>query len=235
VVVLALALRGGGDDPDRGTPEADGTTTRTTRTATSTAEAPSTGTSTAEAPAGEDPPATTAGTPPADAETPVDGGGTLAAGAATRDPETGQPLAGSGTGVDYVAPDGAWRTLLVRPGDGWEAPTRSMRGSALERVRQAGPGGRLLLVDHTPSQAATFDTANVLETRTISGTAFGDRPAYRFKDGRIGSIPECARLQCIDVPLNQGDRGPGWGVLVAAPTAAEAWATVERVVRSTGP
>ncbi|CAB4907512.1 unannotated protein [freshwater metagenome] len=236
VVVLALAL-GGGDGGDSRTTEADGASTRTTSSTERTDEEPPTETSAADAPATtEAPPSTTEGAPPAQDAVEVEGGGSIAGGAATRDSAAGQPLAGSGTPADYVAADGGWRTLVNRPGDGWEAPTRSMQGGGtLERLRQSGPDGRLILVDHTPSQAASFDTSDVLETRTITGTRFGDRPAYRFRDGRIGSIPECSRLQCVDAPLNQGDRGPGWGVLVAAPTAAEAWATAERVIRATGP
>jgi hypothetical protein len=232
VVVLALAL--GGGDPD---PVADTTTSRTTADA---GDEPSGESTTEETPPPTTeqaaPPATTApDAAPAADEVAVQGGGTVAAGAATRDPAAGQPLAGTGVPADYVAPDGSWRTLVARPGDGWEVPRRIERGSALARMRQEGPGGRLILVDHTPRQAAAFETSNVLETRTITGTRLGDATGYRFSDARIGSIPECSRLQCVDVPLNQSDKGPGWGVLVAAPTAEEAWATVERVARATGP
>lgn len=235
VVVLALAL-GGGSDPSP-SPRADtGTTTeRTTSTEQEPADTPAQ--TPAEQPTETDPPATTSteDAPPADGATQVRGGGTIVAGAATRDPAAGQPLAGDGVAADYSAPGAVWGTLIVRPTGDWSAPRRSSQGSALMRLRQQGPEGRLILVDFTPTQAASFDTANVLETRQIAGTRFGDVPGYRFQDGRIGSIPECARLQCVDVPLNQSPDGPGWGVLVAAPTAEEAWATAERVAKATGP
>lgn len=236
-VVLALAFRGGGDDDGTTTSarEPEGTTTQTEST---TGEEP-TGTTTDEGPPATTDtaaPGTTTGEQPANEdEIDVQGGGTIAAGGPTRDPAAGQPLAGTGTAADYVAGDGSWRTLVARPTAGWGLPTLGNPGSSLERLRQSGPGGRLILVDHTPRQPASFDTSNVLETRQIGGTAFGDVTGYRFKDARIGSIPECRRRQCVDVPLNQGENGPGWGVLVAAPTAAEAWATAERVVRATGP
>ena len=236
VVVVALALQGGdGDDGSRTTArEPDGTATRTERTTTD--EEP-TGTSTAEQPATteSEPPPTTEEAPPADGEVAVRGGGSIAAGPASREPAADQPLPEGGVPANYVAADGSWGTLVARPGNGWNRPRRTGEGSALERLRQSGPGGRLILVDHTPAQAASFDTSNVLETRTITGTRFGDVQGYRFQDGRIGSIPECSRLQCVDVPLNRGEQGPGWGVLVAAPTPEEAWATAERVVRATGP
>ncbi|WP_026910230.1 serine/threonine-protein kinase [Patulibacter minatonensis] len=235
IVVVALAFKGGddgGDGPSRTTADRP-TTTRETRSTTE--EAPAT--TDEEPPATTDaaPPATTDAAPPTDEEVDVEGGGTLSAGPATRDPAAGTPLAKTGVAADYVAPDGSWRTMLVRPGNGWEAPARTTQSAGLDRVRQSGPKGRLLLVDHTPTQPASFDTTGVLDQMTVTGTAFGDVTGYRFKDGRIGSIPECASLQCVDFPLNQSDQGPGWGVLVAAPTAAEAWATAERVVRATGP
>jgi hypothetical protein len=236
VVVLAIGLSGGGGGSSDGTStrEADGTTTE--RTTDSTTDEPATDTqSTPETTATAPPETTTGDAPASDADVEVKGGGILAAGPATRDPAAGQPIAGTGTPVDYVSVDGTWRTLMARPGGGWKTPRRIERGSALERIRQQGPEGRLILVDHTPSQPAGFDTSGVAESRTITGTRFGDKPGYRFMDTRIGSIPECARLWCVDVPLNQTDQGPGWGVLVAAPTPEEACATVERVARATGP
>ncbi|MGX6449994.1 hypothetical protein ACVU7I_18310, partial [Patulibacter sp. S7RM1-6] len=136
----------------------------------------------------------------------------------------------------YTAPEDAWSTLVAEPRRGWLAPVRSSRsGGALFRLRQRGPDGRLIIVDHTPSQAAAFDASGgVLETRTIAGTRYGDVQGYRFKDARIGSIPECASLECVDIPLNASDGGPGWGVLVAAPTPDEAWGLAERIARTTG-
>jgi serine/threonine-protein kinase len=236
VVVGALALGGGsGDDP-----QADAATTTERERETTTERAPTT----TEAATTEEPPATTEQAPPTTtAEDPdpagddvsVAGGGTLVAGDAANDPAAGTPLAGDGVAATYAAPDGTWTTLLARPSDDWDAPERTQQsGGALARLRQSGPDDRLILVDHTPDQAATFDTAaGVLETRQVSGTAFGAPSGYRFKDARIASIPECETLQCVDIPLNASEDGPGWGVLVAAPTAEEAWATATRVARAT--
>lgn len=233
--IAALALGGGDDGGSTRADRGDRTTTRkrtkttSTRTAT-TATTPATTTA---------PPATTsAETPPADPNRsiPVPGGGTITAGEPAGD-DSGTPLVGDAAAAEYVAPDGSWSTLVARPGNGWETPRRtSMSGGALFRLRQVGPEGRVILVDHTPNQAASFDTSpGVLETRTISDSAFGDVQGFRFRDQRLGDVAPCGSMTCVDVPLNAGDDGPGWGVLVAAPTASEAWATAERIVRATGP
>ncbi|WP_022930059.1 serine/threonine-protein kinase [Patulibacter americanus] len=235
VAAVALGLGGSGGDDTRAE-----TSTRTT-----TRDRPASTVSTAETPATpepepegttEEPPTTTEEADPAAADITVSGGGTVRGGAPENDPGQGAPLPADGAAATYVSSDGSWRTLVARPGGGWSKPTRSSQsGGALIRLRQRGPEGRLILVDHTPKQKAAFDTSNVLETRTIGGTAFGEATGYRFNDARIASIPECASAQCVDVPLNASESGPGWGVLVAAPTADEAWALVERVVRATGP
>jgi hypothetical protein len=237
VIVAAAVVGLGGSDGDDTRAE---TSTRTT-----TRERPTTQEPTAEAPATpqpepegttEEPPATAEETDPAAADITVSGGGTVRGGAPENDPGEGAPLPADGAAATYVAADGTWRTLVARPDGDWSKPTRSSQsGGALLRLRQRGPEGRLILVDHTPKQKAAFDTSNVLETRTIGGTAFGEATGYRFNDARISSIPECASAQCVDVPLNASENGPGWGVLVAAPTAEEAWGLAERVVRATGP
>nr|WP_282599929.1 serine/threonine protein kinase [Patulibacter sp. SYSU D01012] len=237
-VVVVLGLRPGDDGDDARADRGDRTTTRErTRTRTqraTTAQAPASPETT---PTEATPPPTTTGPSPDGGERSVRGGGTLAPGAPDGDPGSGAPLPGDGGAATYTAPDGSWRALLAEPGNGWRSPTRtSQSGGALFRLRQRGPDGRLILVDHTPSQPARFDTGpGVLETRTLSGTRFGDVQAYRFKDARIGSIPECASLECVDVPLNEGEGGPGWGVLVAAPTPDEAWGLADRVARTLAP
>lgn len=237
VVVAAVVFGLGGSSDDDTRAE---TSTRTT-----TRDRPTTRESTADTPATpepepegttEEPPTTTEEADPAADDITVSGGGTVKAGAPEGDPGQGAPLPADGAAATYVSADGDWRTLVARPAGGWSKPTRSSQsGGALIRLRQRGPEGRLILVDHTPKQQASFDTSKVLETRTIAGTAFGDATGYRFNDARIASIPECASAQCVDVPLNASENGPGWGVLVAAPTADEAWGLAERVVRSTGP
>jgi hypothetical protein len=236
VAAVVLGLGGSGGDDTRAETPTRTTTRERPASTTSSAETPATPEPEPEGTTEEPPPATTEEAEPAAADITVSGGGTIRGGAPENDPGQGAPLPANGAAATYVSSDGSWRTLVARPGGGWSKPTRSSQsGGALIRLRQRGPEGRLILVDHTPKQKAAFDTSNVLETRTIGGTAFGEATGYRFNDARIASIPECAKAQCVDVPLNAAESGPGWGVLVAAPTADEAWALVERVVRATGP
>jgi hypothetical protein len=233
---VALGLGGPGGDDTRAETSTRTTTRERPATTTSTAETPATPEPETEGTTEEPPPTTTEGADATADDLTVSGGGTVRGGAPENDPGQGAPLPADGAAATYVSADGTWRTLVARPDGGWSKPTRSSQsGGALIRLRQRGPEGRLILVDHTPKQQAAFDTSNVLETRTIGGTAFGEATGYRFNDARIASIPECASAQCVDVPLNASEDGPGWGVLVAAPTAEEAWGLAERVVRATGP
>ncbi|MDX8152425.1 protein kinase [Patulibacter brassicae] len=169
-----------------------------------------------------------AGSPPPAGGTPVEGGGVLRAG-------SGAPIAGAPP-AEYLAADQGWRTALPAPAEGgWAPPSRTARsGGALHRVRQSGPGGRVVIVDHTPGQAASFASRRDDERRAVPGTAAGTATGYGFSDRRISGIPECGAGYCVDVPLNLGPDGPGWGVLAAAPTADEAWATAIRIAQATG-
>ncbi len=231
--VVAIGLSGGDDGGDvastRSTSSSaqdEGRTTDEDGTATDAGGTPS------GEPSGADEGTTTdggdaGGQPPADG-TPVEGGGVLSAG-------SGDPIAGAPP-AEYLAADQGWRTALPTPAEGgWAAPSRTAQsGGALHRVRQAGPDGRVIIVDHTPGQAASFATRRGDERRAVPGTAAGTVTGYGFSDRRISGIPECGAGYCVDVPLNLGPNGPEWGVLAAAPTADEAWATAIRIAQATG-
>jgi len=227
VATVVLILTGGADERPRAvaTRTADGSDGEEAGAGTTT-DATATGTATAT---GEQPPAAGGTAGGAEDPAPVAGGGTIA-------PAAGEPLPAGGEPASYADPSGSWRTLLARPRGGWGAPARtSEAGGRRFRLRQAGPDGRLILVDHTPALPATFEARPGDERRPIAGTAFGAVEGYGFRGRRLVGVPECRRSFCVDVPLNAGPGGPGWGVLVAAPTPDEAWATATRVAVATGP
>lgn len=223
-VLVAILAGGGSDEPSGRT-----TSTRGGKQSTATRDRPAT------TPAKQGTTTPDGGQTTPDGTTPlaVDGGGTITGDA----PADGSEIADGVAPAIYDADSQGWRTLVARPDQrSWFTPTRvTQSGGALYRLRQVGPAGRLILVDYTPDQPARFDTSAANDDRVIDSGAFGPVTGYAFERVRVAGIAECATAVCVDVPLNQSDRGPGWGVLVAAPTADEAWATATRIVGETGP
>ncbi|MCK9248527.1 MAG: serine/threonine protein kinase [Solirubrobacteraceae bacterium] len=222
---VAIGLSAGGDDDPRTVASDPGTTTtpRTTTT-TDTSSVPTTPT----APTVPTTPTTTTETAGPATTMRVEGGGTIRT-------DEGQGALTDGTATaTYRAPQGAWSGIVARPGGGWAAPARTwLTAGRLSRVRQSGPGGRVLIVDHTPHEPATFDPSRADEQRSVGGTIAGESTAFVFRDAEF--VPECGRLVCVDIPVNVGANGPGWGVLVAAPTVDEALADATLVARSIAP
>ncbi|MGE4425608.1 MAG: hypothetical protein AB7G37_04040, partial [Solirubrobacteraceae bacterium] len=223
---VAVGLTAGGDDDPRTVASDPGTTTTDPPT-TTTAPTTDTTTSVPTTPTTTTTPSTTETSTPGDTMR-VDGGGTVA-------PADGEGALTDGTATAaYRAPQAAWSAVVARPGGGWAAPTRTwLTAGRLSRLRQSGPGGRVIIIDHTPREAATFDPSRADEQRSVGGTIAGESTAFVFRDAEF--VPECGRLTCVDIPVNAGPNGPGWGILVAAPTVDEALADATLVARSVAP
>lgn len=99
-----------------------------------------------------------------------------------------------GNGFEAMLPTGA----------GWGNPSQSRpTDSELYRTNVRGPGGRFVVIDHTPYEPATF--GGKYSSRTEVGHAvFGTAVRYEFQGG---SIPECQRQPCVDYILNDGSSG----------------------------
>jgi hypothetical protein len=108
----------------------------------------------------------------------------------------------------YTSDLGSFRTVLPT-GDGWSEPAESQVSDGLFRVRQTGPDGLEVIIDHTPGEAATFKPADrCVETR-VPNFPYSSRCQFRG-----GTLAPCQRATCVDYLLNAGVDGPGWGVLV---------------------
>jgi hypothetical protein len=108
--------------------------------------------------------------------------------------------------TQYAQSSGGYSTELPT-GSGWSAASESEpTPGRLYRTVVRGPGGFILLIDYTPSDAAgvTPDADSVEE---LSHPSFGSMTEYVFSGG---SIPECANTTCVDYIMNAGS---GYAVL----------------------
>ena len=95
-------------------------------------------------------------------------------------------------------------------GPGWSEPVESYpTGGALLRTTVRGPGGILLLIDHTPGEVPDLG-GGYDSSRVVPQPAYGVATEYTFSTSEL--ISECSSRPCVDYLIEDGSGG-GWGVL----------------------
>ena len=115
-------------------------------------------------------------------------------------------------------------------GPEWSEPEVSEPSDGIIRTRLAGPGGLEVIIDHTPSEAATFKPADRCEQTTLPGVPYAAKCVFEG-----GSLEPCQRARCIDYLMNAGVDGPGWGVLVGGGDFKEAQRIARRIANTLTP
>ena len=111
---------------------------------------------------------------------------------------------------EYTPSTGGYATQIPE-GPGWSKPSEtepSTKGQ-LYRTTLRGPGGMVLIIDYTPTEAASFG-GSATATRTVDQAAFGTATEYEFTGG---VIPQCETRQCVDYIVNDAAHGGGYGIL----------------------
>jgi hypothetical protein len=142
--------------------------------------------------------------------------------------ETGPATAAPAAYRSYAGP--AFQAQLPS-GGGWASPAQPQpTAGRLFRTSVRGPGGLFVIIDYTPSEAATFGGS--YESRTQVGqTAFGTATKYVFQGGRL---PECQRATCVDYIIND-PTGGGFGVLAGGGNTASSEQIARTVAESVVP
>jgi hypothetical protein len=114
-------------------------------------------------------------------------------------------------------------------GSGWSAPSDSQpTPGRLFRTSVRGPSGMFVIIDYTPTEAASFGSG--YDSREEVGqTAFGSATKYVFQGGRL---PECQRSRCVDYIINDRASSQGFGVLAGGSDFALASDIAQTVAES---
>ena len=117
--------------------------------------------------------------------------------------------------VSYTDYNGPAFQAKIPTGAGWAAPAQSEpTPGRLYRTNVRGPNGLFVIIDFTPSEAATFNGRYQSKSQ-VGQTAFGSATRYVFQGG---SLPECQRSTCFDYIINSG--GAGFAVLAGGGSSA---------------
>lgn len=126
-----------------------------------------------------------------------------------------------------------WSADLPQGSD-WAAPTVDASSPRRIRTTVTGPPPWEVLVDHTPSDAATF-SGRYLARRSMAVDGFHDVTAFEFRGGGIAG---CRSQPCVDILMNTSADGPGYAILVAGTDMETQRTIAERIAASlvaTGP
>jgi hypothetical protein len=115
---------------------------------------------------------------------------------------------------DFVGHSAFGYQAQIPSGAGWSSPSDSQpTPGRLFRTSVRGPSGMFVIIDYTPSEAATFG-GRYDSKQDVGQTAFGTASKYVFQGGRL---PECERARCVDYIINDRASTQGFGVLAGGP------------------